>query len=214
MTRGKQRASLVHRLPPGVPQRRAAYGRAEGRPSQEGTRAHGPARLSCACSLIGLSGPAPGEAAGPSQGRLQLLTHLSLEGPRDARHAEDVTRSAQGWRPQPSHGGPPPHIPQVDAAAAGRRKAATLPHLRAFRLVPDNCQQPGGEGGGRAADEKQQPARRPATLPRTGGLPRWGQIKGPRAPRGRLPHLQKHLCAFNCNPGKGPRVSQPECSPQ
>ena len=45
-------------------------------------------------------------------------------------------------------------------------------------------------------------------------MPRWGQIKGPWAPRRRLPHLQKHLCAFNCNPGKGPRVSQPKCSRQ
>lgn len=42
---------------------------------------------------------------------------------------------------QPRQGGPPLHIPQVEAAAERRRqqdreqKAATLPHQRAFRLV-------------------------------------------------------------------------------
>lgn len=80
ITRGKQRPLLVHRLllssggslrggrPTDAP---------ESRPSQEGTRAHRPARRSCACSLTGLSGPVPGQAGPAQPGKAPAPSHTS-----------------------------------------------------------------------------------------------------------------------------------------
>lgn len=145
----------------------------ESRPSQEGTRAHWPACLSCACSLIGLSGPAPGQA-GPVHARegSSSFTHLSLEGPRDAQHSADVTHSTQDWTPPRGNGAPVSaqtgRAPSAHSAgrgssretqAAGQRtKGRHSPPSTRFQAGPSNCQQPLGESGGRAADEKQQAA--------------------------------------------------------
>ena len=132
----------------------------ESRPSQEGTRAHRPACLSCACSVIGLSGPAPGQA-GPAQARegSSSFTHLSPEGPRDAQHGEDVTHSAQGWRPPPGNGAPVPaqtgRAPSAhstgrgsssrEAQAAGRRtKGRHSPPSTRFQAGPGQLPAAGG----------------------------------------------------------------------
>ena len=68
-------------------------------------------------------------------------SHLSLEGPRDARHAEDVTRSAQGWRPQPGKGAPVSAQPgrAPSAHSAGRRGSSRTqkerpPHSPVYAL--------------------------------------------------------------------------------
>lgn len=135
----------------------------ESRPSQEGTRAHRPraAQLRLLFNWVKRSS-ARGSAPVQAREGSSSFTHLSLEGPRDARHAEDVTHSAQGWRPQPGKGAPVSaqtgRAPSAHSAgrrrgsrekqAAGpRKKGRHSPHPRAFRLVPDNCQQPGGGGG-------------------------------------------------------------------
>lgn len=131
----------------------------ESRPSQEGTRAHRPraAQLRLLFNWVKRSS-ARGSAPVQAREGSSSFTHLSLEGPRDARHAEDVTHSAQGWRPQPGKGAPVSaqtgRAPSAHSAgrrrgsrekqAAGpRKKGRHSPHPRAFRLVPDNCQQPG-----------------------------------------------------------------------
>lgn len=110
--------------------------------------------------------------------------------------------------PAPSLTGRAPlAIPQVEAAAetaAGQRtKGCHSPHQRAFRLVPATASSPWEKAEG-VLQMKNNRLPGQGKLSTRRGMPQRGQIKGPRAPRRRLPHLQKHLCAFNRNPGKGP----------